>query len=583
VRVLSWALLLVLGAGAGFAIARLTGEPGATLDGALDSAEPREIHASFHTFEASARPKRLTISHDGRSLAWTDGEGIWIRELADPAPRRLRAVESIGEWGPRWSPDDSELAYIADGSTWRVGVNGGRPERVVGGEAPDTAFLDWLPDGRLVFGTPERVWTMPADGGAREVLLELEDEGLLAHWHAILPLEGGGFLGALHRFSEAFGRLELFRDGEVSTVFEAGVEIDEIQLGPIALGTGGFIVYDAKIDETRSIWSVPFSLEDLRATGPARLEVEDAVLPSVARDGSLAYLQVDYEPDRRQMAWLRPGEAQLEPFDEPRAALGQLRLSPDGRKVAFTTWKPPTTTVWVRDLDRGLAAPAIQIDGIAFLPLWMDDEHIAISSFQEPSGAFVHSLVGRGEPRHLSEDVLYDTSPDGEYFVFATIQRDFDDAEFRTVGPGADGPALGFLDHEDRDRFEGFAPDGAWMLYSSKRSGTRQLYLTAFPPGDEQWLVTPGETSGVWFSQDLDAIYFVSGERPSPGSELYRIAVTLGPRVELGVPEVVRQLEPDVRIDDYDGSDRFLVRTGSAPTRSQAFIHTGWARRAAAR
>ena len=85
-----------------------------------------------------------------------------------------------------------------------------------------------------------------------------------------------------------------------------------------------------------------------------------------------------------------------------------------------------------------------------------------------------------------------------------------------------------------------FSPDGHWIAYQSARSGTQEVWLTAFlPPGESDAAV-----SGLWqvstaggifpsWSADGDEIYYVDPEGTMTG-----VAVdTSGDRPMLGDPE----------------------------------------------
>ena len=131
----------------------------------------------------NARP-----SPDGRRLAFTALDKLWIMDLPNGTPRRLTTSgERFGEHTPVWSPDGRTIAYITwteeGGDIYRVRVDNARgraaaPERL----SRQKAFysdLAYTPDGaRLVFARGPRqprveetfvygrelVW-MPAGGG----------------------------------------------------------------------------------------------------------------------------------------------------------------------------------------------------------------------------------------------------------------------------------------------------------------------------------------------------------------------------------------------------------------------------------
>ena len=145
----------------------------------------------------------LAPSPDGRRMAFTALDRIWVMDLPDGAPHRLVASSTDGEYSPAWSPDGHSIAYvtwsdISGGDIYRVNADGsGAPQKLT----TQSAFyenLTYAPDGRrLVFGRGPRdmrrdrdelerpnaqaigvelVW-MPAAGGAATMIAPLTTFG----------------------------------------------------------------------------------------------------------------------------------------------------------------------------------------------------------------------------------------------------------------------------------------------------------------------------------------------------------------------------------------------------------------------
>lgn len=536
------------------------------------------MHLQICTFEAGEDPTGFQISPDGRALAWWTADGIWVRRLEDLEPELVREgkIDHLA-----WSPDSSELIFLEDHATWRLPANGGRVDRVRGGAVHGRAHLEWLEDGRLLYGTGERVWTLPADGGDPTVVLELSDSHRFNHWHFLRLLPGGDLLGALHRPAIDFDSVEVFREGEPEIV----LRVPGAELGEIVLSESNLLICSAKHEGESSLWSNLFSPTEARSIGEPQRFAKGSQ-PSVSRDGDLAYLVGESSGDRLQLAWLDLNEPRLTYLDEPREGLSGVILSPGGRQAAFGVGNFTRTTFWVHDLDRGVSMPVVELEGFTFSTIWLDEGCLAISSShnpvvpqetEHPSGTYEHRISGRGEPKKLSEESLRAVSPDGQYLVYFSTDQDTKKRKFRIVEPSSEDESSAVLEFGDQDRFISFSPDGRWMLYSSPRSGTRQLYLSRFPgSGAESWSVCVAKTAGAWIRKDLSAIYYVTFDSETRSSRIYRVELSVEPEVKLGAPELVRQLEANTWIGDYDGGDRFLVTASGVVSETRAYLHTDW-------
>ena len=99
------------------------------------------------------------------------------------------------------------------------------------------------------------------------------------------------------------------------------------------------------------MWAVPFSLASLTVTGEPFLVAENGELPSVSRDGTLAYRVVE---DLQQLTWVnRSGEVEGS-VGQPQPGIWEPSLSPDGRRVVVQGWDQPNSVdVYTHDVERG--------------------------------------------------------------------------------------------------------------------------------------------------------------------------------------------------------------------------------------
>jgi serine/threonine-protein kinase len=79
-----------------------------------------------------------------------------------------------------------------------------------------------------------------------------------------------------------------------------------------------------------------------------------------------------------------------------------------------------------------------------------------------------------------------------------------------------------------------FSPDGKWLAYISDKSGRAEIYVKAYPDGDEIPVSTGGAQGPVW-RHDQKAIFYMSNADGVP--RLYEVSVTPdGRRLRLGDP-----------------------------------------------
>ncbi|MCC6929103.1 MAG: PD40 domain-containing protein [Gemmatimonadaceae bacterium] len=166
------------------------------------TAEVNQMIGELVRFEYPLDDSVLTVrqvrgarpSPDGKRLAFSALDRLWIMDLPNGKPRRL-TTSTDGEHSPTWSPDGKYIAYVTwtedGGDIWRVAPDGGRPEKLT----TQTAYYDdlmYAPNGaRLVAARAPRtqraivndeinpklvitdlVW-IPATGGAATYITTL--------------------------------------------------------------------------------------------------------------------------------------------------------------------------------------------------------------------------------------------------------------------------------------------------------------------------------------------------------------------------------------------------------------------------
>jgi len=113
---------------------------------------------------------------DGRSIAYAQGEELYVASASGGPSRRLCATPGRAVW-PRWSPDGARLRFTAvhgqtnTRSLWEVSAAGGEPRPLLPREAEggDECCGEWTPDGRHYVYRASRddrtdLWVLPEGG-----------------------------------------------------------------------------------------------------------------------------------------------------------------------------------------------------------------------------------------------------------------------------------------------------------------------------------------------------------------------------------------------------------------------------------
>ena len=321
----------------------------------------------------------LAISPNGKDVAFVEtGEQgrLWVRDLDQRQPRVIERTE--GARNPFWSPDSTQIGFVAGGQVKKVSVQGG-PASVVC-DLPGGHFHGgtWSPDGQVVVfssgpsGGVHRLYQVPTQGGTAGVVLAPKDlaqaseqvEGIANQlaWSHFLPSEAGARVLVL-----------TYGTGSEQTMFVQDLEtarVERLGLGaaPVYAASGHLLYTTTPISS--DLWALPFSLETLQATAEPFPVVEDSRSASVARDGTLVYLDTGGSEARQQLVWVDRDGNKVEEISEPREIILEAALSPDGRWVAFSVQEDADFDVWRRDLARGVSNRLTTSPAIDVRPVW---------------------------------------------------------------------------------------------------------------------------------------------------------------------------------------------------------------------
>jgi Tol biopolymer transport system component len=233
------------------------------------------------------------------------------------------------------------------------------------------------------------------------------------------------------------------------------------------------------------------------------------------------------------MVWVsRNGAEQTLPAP-PQDYRGEVKLSPDGQRVAAEI----NNQIWLYNLARDTLT-RFTFEGDANLnPRWTPDgKRIAFSSTKEGArNIFWQRADGSGGLERLGTDqylqVPNSWSPDGQLLAFhesnPKTQRDI------WVLRMSDHKAQPFLITPFNEGGAMFSPDGHWLAYVSNESGRPEVYVQPFPgPGGKWQISTDGGTEPAWNRNGKELFY-------RSGNKMMALDVTTQPGFSSGKPRML--------------------------------------------
>jgi eukaryotic-like serine/threonine-protein kinase len=237
---------------------------------------------------------------------------------------------------------------------------------------------------------------------------------------------------------------------------------------------------------------------------------------AVASDGTLVYADAVNAgtAGSRSLVWVdRAGRE--DPLPVPPRVYGQLRISPDGTRVAVVI-SDQEQDIWVWDLSRPTLTRVTTTPGLDLNPVWTSNgRRILFSSSRAggPLNLWSQASDGSDVAERLTDSpnsqASLSTSPDGKYLVFQelTSASGYDLMQLTLDGSRRISPLLRTPFSE---RYGIVSPDGRWLAYDSNSSGTYEVYVRSFANSSlGQWQVsTAGGTQPTWGPGGKELFFF---------------------------------------------------------------------------
>lgn len=564
------------------------------------SEPPAPLRATFvasglaHIGAGSDHPFGLALAPDGRRIAYPAATAgvvaLWLHDLRTGDARPLPGTDAAA--APFWSADGTRVGFFAGGELRVADLSAGSV--AVLAEAPSGRGAAWNAAGDIVFAPSAGSGLMRRTVTGSVAALTTVDTaaGETAHaWPAFLP-DGRHVVFLVSANDRA-------REG----IWIASLDNPSARRRLMAGDSQPLVVaphHSLTASDPQGL--KPSSPQDLmilsasdqtltaRSLNAATLELAErgnAVGRPVGR-GPLGQVFATAAGDvlifgppltrLRELRWLsRTGEA-VAPAGEPVDAW-DVRVAPDGRRVAFTAIDPQLRTldVFIREGSQPAARR---------LSLITDADESAVWSPDGLRIAWVarrREVMIRGAGAVLPEQAIaafaspvqvWDWSRDGRSLLVGVAGAASGD-DLWVQPPVAGAEAQPYTTAAFNQAYGVFSPDGRWVAYASDESGTFDIYIDSFPkPGARLRVTTAGGTEPRW-GRDGRELYF------RRGGEIHAVSLrAAGPALE--VAAITRLFDAGAPIRAYDvarDGSRFLVNVPAGSSEDQsATIVVGWNR-----
>jgi Tol biopolymer transport system component len=449
---------------------------------------------------------------------------IYVKSLNSDSPLRVTTNPALDLF-PAWSPDGQKLAFVRIVPSVKITVFmtsalGTSSERLLIDlkTAPDS--LSWSPDGKLIA-------TSDSPSSQRAILLFSPETGERRYVTSPPPLYAGD---ANPVFSPDGKKIAFIRNnnpitGDIYVVPITGGEPRRVTsdnaefffgngiVGGLAWTTDSQeLVFSSSRGGIPALWRVALSGGE-----PERLAVggDDTYYPSISSKGDrLTYTKRSggttvYQVDIRNVGPV------TKLFSSSQAD-ENVEYSPDGKKIAFNSYRSGTSEIWICDNDGTHLTQLTSFGkGKAGTPRWSPDGRFVAFDYRavDTSNVYVANIAG-GAPNCITTETKDDSVPswssDGN-FIYLQSDRGGDLQIWRV--PVAGGPGVQVTRHGGLYSFE--SQDGRYLYYNNPTysTATRSSGVWRVPvAGGEEELVLDKGNAGTWGHWTISGenIYFIS-------------------------------------------------------------------------
>jgi Tol biopolymer transport system component/tRNA A-37 threonylcarbamoyl transferase component Bud32 len=539
------------------------------------------------TAHVVGRPS-VSLARDGWTLAFTGLDNgvshLFVRGPGEFDARRLPETE--GGSNPVFSPDGGTLAFVTPTQLKTIGIQGGTASTLV--TLNDPRGVAWADDHTIVY-SPESIGGLAEisnKGGAARTLTTIDEKvGERTHrWPHVLP--GGQWvlftvgttsspddydasrIDAIHRAT-----------GERRRVFEGASMVRYAATGHLVFARGG------------SLYAVRFDPATLTVSGQPSVVLKGiggdlttgAAHVTWTDDGTLAYVPGDAQGGMRQLGWAGlKGSRQT--IDLPPGLYNDIRISPDGARVAVAQGTSGVADIWVYTFARGTYT-RLTFTGVNATPVWSaDGRDIFFSAIDQKTlvttilrtsadggreAVPVASSKLRLYLKHVSRDARWALV---DFVGYAGARGNIGRLELKpgvTVDP--------VVATRSDEYASAVSPDERFVAYQSDADGRPEVYVSRLGQSSGRWQISNAGGEEPRWAPDGKSIYYRIEGR------LMRVPVAAGDPFQAGLPVLlfdgVYNLRSDTGISYQphpDGTRLLMTRSADVISAGSIRVITGW-------
>jgi Tol biopolymer transport system component len=507
----------------------------------------------------------LSLSPDGRKVAYLAGDRLWVHFLASGQSRDL----TVAEGSPFWSPDSRFIGYPSENKVKKIEATGGPPQTVSDlPSGPAWGAGAWNQDDVIVFGSSSGLFRVPASGGV-PVQITAIDPARQERSHycpSFLP-DGRHFV-----------YIRASTDQKKSAIYVGSVDAKpEQQSSKPLIASNWGPVYAPSADPSTGY--LLFMREGTLVAQPIdnrQLELKGQATPvaeQVGDDGGgtggygafsasandvLVYLRTP-TPDR-QLTWYDRQGKVLGTAGEPGDYQG-VALSPNGTRVAVSKRSGRASNIWLLDLSRDTSTRFTFGSVIDSNPVWSPDGSRII--FRSRNDLYQKPANGLKEAELLvkGSSVASSWSRDGRFLLYDVRAPKSNDTIWVLPLDG-DRKPVPFLVTEFNEYGARFSPDSHWVAYISDESGQSEIYVRSFAMNSAgtaveaggKWQISNGSGYAPRWRGDGRELYYLS-----EGGQAMAVEIATNPEFRPGKPQPLGFASAGFGWDCAADCRRFLV------------------------